>query len=112
MNNILFIDPGQLTSELTLEALHRLADGMGGYTENWVEEATIWGRIEPVTTAQRDFGARPRPRVTHRVLVRFRDDISADKRLRKGHRIFSLLSSHDPDETGRYLICLTVEDEQ
>lgn len=109
MNNILFIDPGKLTSELILEALHRLSDGMGGYTENWVEDTTIWGRIEPVSTAQRDFGTRPRPQITHRILVRFRDDISTDKRLRKGRRIFSLLSAHDPDETGRYLICLAVE---
>jgi len=72
MNNVLFIDPGQLTTELALEAMHPIADGMGGYRETWVETSTIWGRIEPVSTNQRDFGIRPRPEITHRILVRSR----------------------------------------
>lgn len=33
MNNVLFIDPGQLTSEMALEAMQPLPDGMGGYAE-------------------------------------------------------------------------------
>jgi len=110
MNNVLFIDPGQLTAELALEAMQPVADGMGGYRETWSEIGTVWGRIEPVSTSQRDFGIRPRPEVTHRILVRFRDDISSDKRFRKGGRIFSLRAVHDADERGRYLICLAVEE--
>jgi SPP1 family predicted phage head-tail adaptor len=110
MNNVLFIDPGQLTAELALEMLQPVADGMGGYTETWVEIATVWGRIEPVSVAQRDFGTRPQPQVTHRILLRFRDDISTAMRLRKGARLFRLSAVHDPDETGRYLVCLAVEE--
>ncbi|WP_032450707.1 phage head completion protein, partial [Brucella pinnipedialis] len=49
MNNVLFIDPGQLTSELALEAMQPLPDGMGGYAETWSEIAMVWGRIEPVS---------------------------------------------------------------
>ncbi|PWL19031.1 head-tail adaptor protein [Falsochrobactrum shanghaiense] len=110
MNNMLFIDPGQLTCELALEAMHPVGDGMGGHEETWSEVATVWGRIEPLSTAQRDFGTRPRPEVTHRILLRFRHDISSDKRLRKAGRVFALRSVHDPDESGRYLICLAVEE--
>ncbi|MEJ5079422.1 phage head closure protein [Ochrobactrum sp. MYb379] len=110
MNNVLFIDPGQLTAELALEAMQPVADGMGGYRETWFEIGTVWGRIEPVSTSQRDFGIRPRPEITHRILVRYRDDISSDKRFRKGGRIFSLRAVHDADERGRYLICLAVEE--
>lgn len=110
MNNVLFIDPGQLTSELALEAMQPLPDGMGGYAETWSEIAMVWGRIEPVSSTQKDFGARPQPEVTHRILMRFREDISTDKRLRKAGRIFALRSVHDPDESGRYLICLAREE--
>lgn len=110
MNNMLFIDAGQLRSELALEAMRPMADGMGGYAETWTEIASVWGRIEPVSTAQRDFGIRPRPEITHRILLRFRDDIAVDKRLRKGGRVFALRSVHDPDESGRYLVCLAVEE--
>lgn len=110
MNNMLFIDPGQLTAELALETMQPVADGMGGYREAWTEIATVWGRIEPVSTSQRDFGIRPRPEITHRILVRHHGDISSDKRLRKGGRIFTLRAVHDPDERGRYLICLAIEE--
>ncbi|MBC2884737.1 phage head closure protein [Ochrobactrum sp. CM-21-5] len=110
MNNVLFIDPGQLTSELALEAMLPIADGMGGYTEKWSEVAMVWGRVEPVSSAQKYFGTRPQPEVTHRVLLRFRDDISTDKRLRKAGRVFALHSVYDPDESGRYLICLATEE--
>ncbi len=110
MNNVLFIDPGQLTSELVLEAMRPVPDGMGGYAEIWSEVAMVWGRIEPVSTLQKDFGTRPQPEVTHRILLRFRGDVSTDRRLRKGARIFVLRAVHDPDETGRYLICLAREE--
>ena len=110
MNNVLFIDPGQLSVELALEAMHPVADGMGGYNQTWSEIATVWGRIEPVSSSQKDFGIRPRPEITHRILVRYRADISSDQRLRKGGRIFVLRSVHDPDESERYLICLAVEE--
>ena len=109
MNNVLFIDPGQLTSELALEAMQPVADGMGGYAESWSEVGMVWGRIEPLSTSQKDFGTRLQPEVTHRILLRFRPDISTAMRLRKAGRIFSLRSIHDPDESERYLVCLASE---
>lgn len=110
MNNVLFIDPGQLSSELVLETMQPVADGMGGYREDWTEVAMVWGRIEPISTARRDFGTRPQPEVTHRILLRFRGDVSTATRLRKGGRVFALRTVHDPDETGRYLVCLAAEE--
>ncbi|MBN9046187.1 MAG: phage head closure protein [Rhizobiales bacterium] len=110
MNNMVFIDPGRLTAELALEAMQPVPDDMGGYTESWTEVATVWGRIEQVSIAQRDFGVLPRPEVTHRILLRFRDGVATGMRLRKGARVFVLRAVHDPDETGRYLTCLAVEE--
>lgn len=45
MNNVLFIDPGQLTCELALESLQPEPDGMGGYQETWTEIAMLWGGL-------------------------------------------------------------------
>jgi SPP1 family predicted phage head-tail adaptor len=47
--------------------------------------------------------------VTHRILLRFRSDVSTAMRLRKAGRIFSLRAIHDPDESERYLVCLASE---
>ncbi len=110
MTHTLFIDPGLLKAELVLERMTPAPDGMGGYAEAWSELAVVWGRIEPVSTAQRDFGVRPRPEVTHRIFLRFRDDVENGMRLRRGDRLFAVRAVHDPDESGRYLVCLAVEE--
>ena len=36
-------------------------------------------------------------------------DSMAGKRLRKGGRVFEIVTVHDPDERGRYLVCLARE---
>ncbi|WP_343313901.1 phage head closure protein [Brucella sp. BE17] len=110
MNNVLFIDPGQLDRELALEELRPEADGLGGYVETWAEIAMLWGRIEPVSVTQRNFATRPQPEATHRILLRFRDGLTTAMRFRKGGRLFRLETILDPDETGRYLICTAVEE--
>ncbi|MGU3399803.1 phage head closure protein [Brucellaceae bacterium D45D] len=110
MNNVVFIDPGQLNCELALDVLQQQPDGMGGYSEAWTQIAMLWGRIEPLSVTQRNFGTRPQPEATHRILLRFRDDLSTAMRLRKGARVFRLSGVHDPDESGRYLICMAIEE--
>ena len=105
----MFLDPGTLRSELALEACSTVADGLGGHAEDWTEIATIFGRIEPVS-AQSIFGAdQTLETVTHRVTMRRRDGVASGMRFRKQGRIFAILTVHDPDETGRYLVCRTKE---
>lgn len=40
---------------------------------------------------------------THVIVTRYRDDITHKMRLRKGTRIFTILSVFDPQEDRRYL---------
>jgi len=47
--------------------------------------------------------------LTHRIWLRFRHDIQAGMRLRKGARIFAIRVWRDPDERGNYLVCLCEE---
>jgi SPP1 family predicted phage head-tail adaptor len=105
-----FIDPGAFRTELVLEAAVALPDGAGGHEEDWQEEATVFARIEPVSARER-FGADQRlERVTHRVTLRRREGLAAGMRFRRGTRSLLIVSVHDPDETGRYLVCRTRED--
>ncbi|WP_273725528.1 phage head closure protein [Brucella gallinifaecis] len=108
MNKVLLIDPSQFSTELALEAMQSVADGMGGYKETWSEMALLWGKIEPISGTPSG-QVRPFPELTHRIYVRYREDISSDKRFRKGRRIFTLRTVYDPDESKRYLTCLAVE---
>ena len=101
----LFIDPGRLRSECALEACVPAADGMGGHTENWAEVATVFALIEPVSAASR-FGAdQTLETVTHRITIRHRSGVVSGMRFNRQGRIFDIETVHDPDDTGRYLVC-------
>jgi SPP1 family predicted phage head-tail adaptor len=105
----LFIDPGRFRNELALEACVPVADGIGGYVESWAEIATMFGMIEPVS-ARSAFGAgQTLETMTHRVTIRHRNGVESGMRLRKQGRIFEIMTVHDPDDSGRYLMCRVKE---
>jgi SPP1 family predicted phage head-tail adaptor len=102
---VLFIDAGELRTELALEACTPQPDGFGGFTESWVEIATLFAKIEPIS-AESVFGAdQTLETVTHRIMLRHRDGIASGMRLTKPGRFLEIITVHDPDETGRYLVC-------
>jgi SPP1 family predicted phage head-tail adaptor len=106
----LALDPGELRHELVLEQVALSPDGYGGQIEAWSVAATLFARIEPLA-AKSAFGAgQTLETVTHRITVRRSDTVRSGMRFRAGTRIFRILTVHDPDETGRYLVCGAEED--
>jgi SPP1 family predicted phage head-tail adaptor len=103
--NLTFIDPGQLTARLDLERAVEVPDGQGGVTLSHAVESSLWARIEPVTAASEELGHVNRQVATHRIWIRHTDLAKAGMRFRKGGRVFDILTAHDPDERGRYLVC-------
>lgn len=105
-----FIDPGALRSEVALEEAVVSGDGAGGRVTTWTEVATVFARIVPVS-AERSFAADQFVEtVTHRVTLRFRDDVTSGMRFARQDRRFAIVAVHDPDETGRYLVCRVREE--
>ncbi|WP_439273319.1 phage head closure protein [Pseudochrobactrum sp. HB0163] len=108
--NLQFIDAGQFKTSLSLQENRPLFDDSGGYQEQWVEIAMLWGRIEPQKNGGQSFALQTIPNVTHRITMRYRKDIQTSMRLVSGTRHFTVLGLLDPDETRRYLICLVQEE--
>ena len=102
----LLIDPGQLTARLDLEAPAEVSDGQGGVFVTWYAMASLWAIVEPTSMERQEIASQNRAVISHRITMRFRSDVSVAQRFRKGARIFEILSFQDPDETGRYLVCL------
>jgi SPP1 family predicted phage head-tail adaptor len=104
-----FIDPGALRHELLLQAAGLTPDGLGGHDTEWTEVATVFGLLEPVAQ-KANFGAgQTLEENTHRITIRHRQDVASGMRLAKQDRVFDIASVHDPDESGRYLVCLVRE---
>ncbi len=105
----LFVDPGALRSELSLQAATPTPDGLGGFSETWGEVATVFGQVEPVSVSSAFGPDQTIETVTHRVTIRWRADVASGMRLERQGRIFDIVTVHDPDDSGRYLVCRTRE---
>src|SRR5689334_7643032 len=105
----LFIDPGGLRTQLALETSVAEPDGLGGFAETWQDVATVFAKVEPVSADGRFGAGQSLETVTHRVTLRHRDGLASGMRFTKGGRVFEIVTVHDPDESGRYLVCRTRE---
>lgn len=100
-----FIDPGAFRTELSLQEVSLAADGMGGHAESWAEVATVFAMVEAVSAEARFGAGQTLEAVTHRITLRQRAEIASGMRFVRGDRVFEIVEVHDPDETGRYLVC-------
>ena len=106
----LFLDPGQFSHWLLIEEPDDVADGVGGFERGWREIAATWGMIVPLSARMREIARQTDERTTHHVTVRHRGDIRSGMRFRKGARTLLIRTAHDPDETGRFLMCRCEEE--
>lgn len=87
----------RLRHRLTLQREVRVDDGAGGYTRSWDDVAEVWGEIAVVASAggsgkEAVFAGQLQAAVSHRILLRYRDGVTADMRLRFEGRVFNIYS--------------------
>lgn len=104
-----FIDPGAFRHEMALEEAALASNGTGGHAEVWTEIATLFARIEPLVATSRFGAGQTLEAVSHRISLRYRNGVRSGMRFTRLGRIFEIVTVHDPDETGRYLICMARE---
>lgn len=106
----LMFDPGQMPARLDLEMRDDTGDGQGGIVPGFAPVTSLWARIEPVSATEDERADGNVFTVTHRIWIRFRQDVQAGMRFRKGSRTFTVRACFDPDEARRYLVCRCTED--
>ncbi len=103
---------GRLRERVTVQRAARDADAGGGAVVTWTPLAhapTVWARIEPLSGAEALQAMKLQARVTHRVTLRWRDDVTAAMRLVCGARTLNIRAVTNPDERRRYLELLCEE---
>lgn len=93
----------RMRRRLVMEAPSETADGAGGVARSFVAVATLWAAVEPVAARPDVTADRSGQKVTHRIAIRRRDDITAAHRFVEGTRMFEIRAIVDPGEAGRYL---------
>ncbi len=109
---VLLIDAGRLRHAFSLQAATPVGDGLGGHGEAWREVALVHGMVEPVRARSVVRADQRLATVTHQVTLRHRDGVRCGMRLERRRRRFLILTAHDPDESGRYLVCQVEEVEE
>jgi SPP1 family predicted phage head-tail adaptor len=101
----LIVDPGRLSARLVLEEADGLSDGQGGVVEDWQMVASLWGRIEPLRAKAGETAGAATASVTHRITIRYRDDVRHAMRFVHRGRHLLIRTARDPDERRCYLVC-------
>jgi len=102
---------GELRHRLVLEELQREDDEGGGFSENWVAVAELSAVLRPIGGGESVEADRIAGRVTHEIVLRYRDGVQPSMRFRKAARLFHIVSAIDLEERRRWLRCLCEERE-
>lgn len=94
---------------LTLEEPIEVPDGMGGVQRSFAPRVLLWGRLIPVTATERADASRAESAASHRLVVRWRGDVTAAMRFVAAGRVFNVLGAYDPDGRRRDLVCRVEE---
>jgi len=102
--------PGRLRLRMTLEHAVAAPDGAGGRTSTWTGVGIVAAELVPVRPEERGVGEGIADLTLHKIILRHRSDVRPGDRFRLGARAFLILAVTDPEEDGRYLICLAEEE--
>ena len=105
----------RLNRRLILEAPTRVADGAGGYVEEWAVLGVHWAAVTARTGRETQVAAVAMSTVPHRIVVRASPvGHSArpvpDQRFRDADRVFHIRSVAEADPDARYLVCMADEE--
>ena len=104
-----FLQAGSFNLRLSVEASVENDDGYGGSTRTWEHAFDVWVRLIPVRNVLVHGARSDRAEISHWIILRWHPDLKRHMRLTSPNglsaRIFEIDTIHDPDETGRYLLC-------
>ncbi len=100
---------GRLRHRVTIETPGGTASAFGEVAQSWSTVATVWAAVEPTSSRERVENEQTKTFTTHRVLVRYRDDVTTSERVTFGSRTLNILSVINPNEQNATLELLCTE---
>jgi len=101
---------GDMRHKITFQDSMKTPDGYKGHTVEWTNFVTVWASIEPLSGREYFFSHQVKAEVTHRVKIRYRDDITVNMRIKFGTRVLAVESILDLKERHEVLEILCREE--
>ena len=102
---------GDLRRRVTIEAAEDAPDGTGGVARTWVAIGDVFARITPRRRREAVQAGRQVGVVTHRITMRWRDDIDGELRLVSDGVTYRVLAVEDADPMRRFIDCWCEEEQ-
>ena len=102
---------GRLRHQVSMQRMTETVDpDTGARSKDWVEVAKVWAEIAPLSA--RDFvqASALQSKVTARITIRYRPDITADMRILHGDKIYSIAGVLPDNKSGQEYITLPVSE--
>lgn len=100
---------GGMRQRIRIEQPVLTADGLGGSTRSWEEVTTVWAEIVSGRGDERYAAGQLTSQATHRIRLRWRDDITSAMRVVFGTRIFAIRAVIEHDGKRRSLELIVEE---
>ncbi len=96
-------DIGDLRERVALQRFETIETDMGGFIEEWVTQATVFARIEPIKSTEEVIGAGIRATEAVLVHIRHREDVATDWRILWQGKPYLIDGMRNLDERRQYL---------
>lgn len=83
-------DPGLLRHRVEIQAQVTTEDSSGEVVQSWSSVATVWACIQPMSARETIMGQAMSSDVTTRIIMRYRDDVTASMRILHRGREFNI----------------------
>lgn len=100
---------GTLRHKITFQSATDVTDNLGGYTRTWSDTYDCFAAVWPLKGTEALEAMKLEHKVTHKIRVRYRDNITADMRIKFGSRYFDIVGIINPDERDIMLDIMATE---
>lgn len=99
----------RLRQRIEFQSSNDTPDGAGGITRGWQHHAYAWAEIRAIAGKEMLDNEQLQNPVTHRIIMRYRDDITTAMRLVYDSRVFNIRSVVNRGEKSAFLELLAEE---
>lgn len=100
---------GDLNKRIIVQIQTKVPDGMGNFITTWVDHATIFAAIWPLSANEVTQANASVMVVTGRIRIRYRSVFKSSWRIKYGNRFFNIVSILNVNEANEYLDLMVKE---
>lgn len=100
---------GAMRQRVILQGRAEIADAGGGVALTWSDIAEIWAEVTPLAGGEQAQAMHVTGTTRHLVRLRYRADVSSERRFLFKGRALNIRSARDIEERGRWIECICEE---